>query len=306
MERKWDQARLEQLKRDSIEESLTLDYKSAAALGRSDSKKREITKDVSAMANSAGGTIIYGMKEDGHKPESVDPIDRDSFSAEWLQQVINNIRPHIDVRIEPVEIDGDASKAVYVVEIQQSTTAHQAQDLRYYKRFNRLSQPMHDYEIRDVMNRATAPVLDVEFRIRSAGKVGRYPETYEIWPTIRNQGPQLVQHLQLVYTCPLVVISRWVRAEGAQFEFRVVEGHEHRPYVRVVGNLVEVTYRSPGVLFPCDEISPINFTKLRYAFRCESLLPEEREKLTVNWKLWADSMSPPKTGKVSIPQFHNW
>lgn len=304
METAWDQARLARLIEDGTEESLTLEYKSVGAFGKTPGKKREITKDVSAMANSAGGTIFYGMKEDGHKPESLDPIERDSFSAEWLQQVINNIQPHIDVKIEPVEIDG--SKAVYVVEIQQSTTAHQAQDLRYYKRFNRLTQPMHDYEIRDVMNRATAPVLDVEFQIRPAGQVGRYPETYEIWPTIRNRGPQLVQHLQLVYTCPHVVTSRWVGAQGAAVEFRVVEGHEHRPYVRVGRNLVEITYRSSGVLFPCDEVSPINFTKLRYAFRRGVLPPEDREKLTVKWKLWADSMSPPKTGEVSIPRLHNW
>jgi predicted HTH transcriptional regulator len=59
----WDEAKLQSYIGNSIEESLTLDYKAADALASSDGKKKEITKDVSAMANSAGGLIIYGISE---------------------------------------------------------------------------------------------------------------------------------------------------------------------------------------------------------------------------------------------------
>jgi Schlafen, AlbA_2 len=59
----WDEARLRSYIDNFIEESLVLDYKAANSLGQSDRKKMEVTKDVSAMANSAGGTIIYGLKE---------------------------------------------------------------------------------------------------------------------------------------------------------------------------------------------------------------------------------------------------
>ena len=112
--------------------------------GASDGKKTEITKDVSAMANSAGGLIIYGIREfddkaKRHLPEKIDPIDRTLFSREWLEQVINNIRPRIDkLRITPVPVDPNAhpNSVVYVVEIPRSITAHQDSDLRYYRRYN--------------------------------------------------------------------------------------------------------------------------------------------------------------------------
>lgn len=59
----WDEERLQAYVDNFIEESSTLDYKAADALGLTDRKRKEITKDVSAMANSAGGVIIYGLKE---------------------------------------------------------------------------------------------------------------------------------------------------------------------------------------------------------------------------------------------------
>ena len=76
-----------------IEESLTLEYKAADALARSDRAKKEMTKDVAAMANSSGGRIIYGIRENRdaatrHLPESLDPCLRSSFSKEWLEQVL--------------------------------------------------------------------------------------------------------------------------------------------------------------------------------------------------------------------------
>lgn len=167
----WDQLRIEQYIIDQVEESLTLDYKAAEALQKSDGKKREVTKDISAMANSDGGIIIYGVKEfqqqdKKHLPEKIDPIDRREISKEWVDQVISNIRPKIDgVIVYPVTLDTSANDVVYVVKIPQSTTAHQAQDKRYYKRYNFESVAMEDYEIRDVMGRGQFPRIELEFEI---------------------------------------------------------------------------------------------------------------------------------------------
>lgn len=175
MQQQWTHETLKQYIDDEIEENLNLDYKAAAALGKSDSKKKEITKDISAMANSDGGLIIYGIMEyqepyRKHLPEKIDPIDRTQFSKEWLEQIINTISPRIDgVVIYPVSISDRANDAVYIVEIPQSSTAHQARDYRYYKRFNFESEPMQDYEVRDVMGRSQHPkiVLNFEFEIET-------------------------------------------------------------------------------------------------------------------------------------------
>ncbi len=162
----WDEGRVQQYIDDGVEESLNLDYKAAGALAKTDGKRKEITKDVSAMANSDGGIIIYGVTENGHLPDAIDPVDRQEFSKEWLDNVISNIRPNIEgLVIHPVSVGGTESDAIYVVDIPQSHTAHQALDKRYYKRVGFKSRPMEDYEIRDVMGRLQYPRIDLSFRI---------------------------------------------------------------------------------------------------------------------------------------------
>src|SRR5688572_22198159 len=121
MDKKWEEADLLRYISDHVEESTTLDYKAADALA----KKDEITKDVSAMANTDGGLIIYGLKEHPHKKhvvEKLDPIDRRLFSKERLDQIISNIRPHIDVRIYPVPLSSGTYDVAYVVDIPKGET----------------------------------------------------------------------------------------------------------------------------------------------------------------------------------------
>jgi len=165
--------------REQVEESLYLEYKSADAFGRGDGKKKEIAKDVSAMANSAGGVIVYGIKEfddldKRHLPERLDPVSRSEYTKEWLEQVINS---NISPKIQGIQITVIPTKeerlGVYVVDIPQSSTAHQnTADHRYYKRYNFESVPMLDYEIRDILNRQKHPMLVLEFEITT--------ESYEV------------------------------------------------------------------------------------------------------------------------------
>lgn len=162
---------LQNLIANQVEENLHLDYKAADSLLNTDGKKKEISKDVSAFANSDGGIIIYGIKEFAdptkkHLPESIDPIDRNKITKEWLEQVINsNISPRLDrLKIIPIPIDSQKG-VVYVVIINKSNTAHQATDLRYYKRYNFESIPMYDFEVRDIMNRNKFPTIELSFEI---------------------------------------------------------------------------------------------------------------------------------------------
>jgi hypothetical protein len=146
-------------------ESLELDYKKCDSLQKTDGKKAEISKDVSAFANAAGGTLVYGIEENGHVPTGIDVgYDPNVITKEWLEQVINStIHPRLErLYINQVELPKNRpGKVLYVVEIPQSIgrAPHQAADKRYYKRFNFESVPMEDYEIRDVMRRAQGPDL---------------------------------------------------------------------------------------------------------------------------------------------------
>ena len=173
MPKNWTEAKIQNFIKSEIEESLTLEYKSGEALEKTEHKKREITKDVSAMANSDGGLLIYGIRESSeaerrHLPDIVVPVDRSEYPREWLEQVINSIRPRIDsIVIHSVNLKSGENEVVYVVEIPQSNTAHQANNHRYYKRFNFQSVPMEDYEVRDVMFREQTPEVIIRFLIEA-------------------------------------------------------------------------------------------------------------------------------------------
>ena len=125
---KWKENDLLALQRQKVPERLDLEYKSAVALDNRDRNKHEISKDVSAMANSAGGVVIYGAAEDKKTRviSSINSIDLATTPPEWLEQVINSrIQPRIDgVRINPVPLTtADPGKVAYVVSIPQSTRA---------------------------------------------------------------------------------------------------------------------------------------------------------------------------------------
>jgi len=54
-------ADLERLIEEKLPESLMLEYKASPALSRTNNGLKELVKDVTALANSAGGQIIYGI-----------------------------------------------------------------------------------------------------------------------------------------------------------------------------------------------------------------------------------------------------
>lgn len=165
-------ADIESLIANQVEENINLDYKAAKSLDATSTaeKKLEISKDITAFANSNGGTLIYGVKEyddkeNRHLPERIDSLKRKEFSKERLEQIINSIiSPRINnIEIIPIEIN--EFDVIYIVNVPKSDTAHQATDKRYYRRYNFEILSMYDYEIRDVMNRNKFPKIELEFII---------------------------------------------------------------------------------------------------------------------------------------------
>jgi hypothetical protein len=188
----WEEQDLLEMILNGHEENVELDFKRAEALGRTDGKKAEISKDVSSFGNSAGGTILYGMEENPSSPHcavALSPINPDEFSKEWLEQVINSrIHPRIDgLIINPIELKSKFPGSVaYAVVVPESTTAHQASDWRYYKRFNFESRPMEDYEVRLSMNRASRPAYSIN--LRAIGHGGRADaQIYRFQALIQNE-----------------------------------------------------------------------------------------------------------------------
>lgn len=156
------QADLEQLIRDGTQESLTLDYKRSDALARDSKPRGEISKDVCAFANSAGGQIIYCIAERDRIPVAIDGgADPDRITREWLEQVIDaDVQPRVEgLVITPIPLTAGGNGFVVSIPQAAARAPHQASDHRYYKRQNFQSVPMEDYEVRDVLRRATTPKL---------------------------------------------------------------------------------------------------------------------------------------------------
>lgn len=308
MPKKYDIDYLNSLISEEEEENLHLDYKAANALGKTDGKKSEISKDVSAMANSDGGAIIYGIseykdKESRYKPEKIDPVERRQFSKEWLEQVINsNIQPKIkNIIITPVTIS--ETEVVFVVKVPKSDTAHQAKDKRYYKRYNFESVPMDDYEVKDILNRAKNPKIGMEFRfIKEFDKKEmlianglKYNVTFEI--TYTNNGTVYANYINYFIHLPLDLFD-----DSTIEDLQLSERYEN--YVVISG---DNTYQE---LIPQIKKSQLLWQKSNYI----PLLPgvkksfnnplylkndfdvDERE---IYWTVFADN-APPQEGKVRI------
>lgn len=214
--RDWKEADVLSLITNGVKESLELDYKQCASLQRTDGKKKEISKDVSSFANAAGGTIVYGMVEDGQLPISIDTgYDPKDISKEWLDNVISStISPRLEqVYINQVELHTThPGKVMYVVEIPQALARvpHQAQDKLYYKRFNFKSEPMADYEIRDVMLRSQGPDLTVVIREMSRDEEGILTVELQIVNNGHNVAKYVTLIGQVIGNYDIISVDEWV------------------------------------------------------------------------------------------------
>ncbi len=314
----YDKSYLEQLIQDEVEENLKLDYKAAAAILKTDGKKKEISKDVSAMANSAGGQIIYGIKEfddkdKRHKPECIDAIKRCEFSKEWLEQVINGtIRPKIDgLKIFPISVDDD--RVVYVVDVPQSNTVHQANDKRYYKRYNFESVAMEDYEIKDIMNRVVHPQIHLSLELVKhifasqpyhTNPLGSHKitfnEEFTIQVSAENKGNVYAKYVNIFIRMPITLLK-----ESDQNNYLSVF-EEGRTICTINGDNRErdvVGYENNGV-YPMPKFGSSWFNPLLpKTSKWMKDIPMsdnlERDEQSFTWTVYADNAAP-ISGEVKI------
>jgi hypothetical protein len=318
---------LDNLISDGVEESIQLEYKSADALQNTDPYKKEIAKDVSAMANSAGGVIIYGIKEFGtgekkHLPERITPVNRSVISKEWLDQVISNgISPKIDgLRIYPIALE-QVDEVVYVVEIPQSSTAHQnTKEFRYYKRYNFEVVPMLDYEIKDIMNRLKYPVIELDFEIEEytyeEGKNSFLPQ-YKPF-SFGKEAVEPPKKYITIYTLKVFPVNKGkVFANYINYYVQLPEiicdseaiSHLKKPAVGIVEFYGENTFRdvvrvkNAGLGF-VPEYGPSRFDPVLPGLkgRSEKIKLDEKFQSVdceISWIVYADNASPQK-GSVKL------
>ena len=159
------------------QEGQRLELKRAGAL-TGGGMASELVKDVSAMANAEGGRIIYGV---------ADPIvDAAVTRARLTQLVANNTSPTL--RAFAIEQVIGPTGRFMVVDVEQGATAHQSTlDRKYYQRVGVVVEAMLDFQIRDVMARRTAPIVEFDLgRVVQARESDRH--VYRLAPRVLNVG----------------------------------------------------------------------------------------------------------------------
>lgn len=159
---------LRSLERNEIPESIRLEFKRELNLATREAK-REAAKDVSALANTAGGRILYGVEEkelqDGSRVAGpIRPLTDGALEPTLSDVLVGSIhpRPRFVVRRGPVE-----GGFVLVVEVYDSfgRDLHMVTgygESRFYRRHSQGTFPMSEPEIREAYVRIAASRADLE------------------------------------------------------------------------------------------------------------------------------------------------
>ena len=289
----WDEAKLNEMIQNGIEENFGVEYKAAAALSREPRKVSEVTKDVSSMANSAGGILIYGISQfqdasKEHLPERIDPVLRSHFSKEWLEHIISQIRPRVSgLKIYSVQLASASDHVAYVIEIPQGATAHQANDFRYYRRYNFEAVPMLDHEVRDVMSRKTHPRLVVSVRFCVYPHPNDDGTAGTLIINVKNESDVFARYVAFVVHAPLRVGGRLIGYSGAVLD-KLDEGHAYR---------LSFSNHDAAPLFPRGVLTK-NF---QFKFLSRMTPEPEKQLKDFRWVVFADSM-PMQSGLFSAEE----
>lgn len=129
---------LDSLKENRVMESKTIEYKQKLP-GGSDEDRRKFLEDVSSFANTSGGHIIYGIKDEEGEPKEIcglGRIDADSDISRLDSMIRNGIDPRISsIKINRVISEDDRSFTAIVMHIPKSWVAPHMVIYKNYSRF---------------------------------------------------------------------------------------------------------------------------------------------------------------------------
>lgn len=276
-----------------IPESETMEYK-AAKTPFEPKERDQIAKDVSAMANSSGGIVIYGVSTMESGKNKIFP-DKLTYihpgNAEVLDQVINSqIRPPIQ-GIQKKFLGKKRSHQVMVVYVPQSPESpHQSLvDKKYYRRSLTESLPMEHDLVALHFGKRHEPVLQMIKRQRGSesitfSKDDGFSGEISIELLISNKGKKVAK-----YTTAVVIFyqsSELVLVDAGRLkDISKLYPEENQKVFQFVMN--------EGVIHSNTELL---IGTIRYKIK-EDFLRAPTDAPIINWTLYAEGMTA-KSGNI--------
>lgn len=264
----------------------------------------ELSRQVSAFVNGAGGRLILGMEDDGRVDAGIATDLKRGGTRSWLEDVIpGSVDPPLRA-FNVFEVRGPGARgrplpgrAVYVIDLPPSDDApHQALDHRFYARIAGKSRPMGNTAIQEIVGRTRRPRVTIS-TVTPYGAAEHMPDDPRgplslvcFRCFLRNEGPRLAQHVGAELMLPRQVVTEEVRHRMLEDGRTYVT---HRP--------AEYTFfRYQGFpLFPRQEIF---FTMFWLAVHRNNLAWLRAGGLALDWRVFADD-TPPREGRVPLSDY---
>lgn len=258
---------------NNVEESIHIEFKSANALSTEPSIKKEISKDISAFANSDGGIIFYGINEENHIASSLSFIDGNKYSKEWLENVIlSNIQQKInDIKIFPIRFDKDIKKTIYVVKIPKSLNyPHINGDKKYYRRYNFQSVPMEEYEIWNCYQNYKESKVSFQNVIVNPDQTNNDEYVFNIEIQIANDGTYISRNYKVACNLSGVV--------GIGINY---DRDKEYNVTKKIDNSIKISTNKMIPLFPDELLNALNFKLIIPKNKYENVVLNLKCKLLV-------------------------
>ena len=303
-------------------ESIRLEFKSGLMFDRKPEGEwvKDLSIEVSALANTEGGDLILGVDEDKKsKPRVAKAVDGVSttLAPERPQQLVaSNVFPYLPgIRVHRIKLSAIPDRVALVIHVPQGSTAYQAKDGRYYGRSEFEAKYLPDHEIRLRMSRGKIGRAGVFLRLRrivlgaqreaelrakhadaiqafkmdAADALRRFPEIFDLM-LARYHPDEIAFDLVLRNDGELTIRDPAVELHVAQsrqlFDGWTVQGGSLPSRLDVRGE----------VIYPGDQRE---IAGSECHLRCKREVTLAEGDYVVSWKVFLDN-SPPSAGDIDL------
>lgn len=171
--------------------------------GEKDKEHKEFLADVTSLANTVGGDLIFGIKSEEGVPIELTGIQLDNIDGQKLRlesMIRDGVAPRIPpIEIHPVELDSKPGHFILILRIKESWLlphritylAHGHGD--FYARSSAGKYPLDVTELRTAFERSGT--LTENIRDFRATRIIRIDSGKEIPVILKEQSPKLVLHI---------------------------------------------------------------------------------------------------------------